>query len=74
MVDPQFFMGVAIAALCLVAAAKERWLLTNSRKGQRLIERVGEQQARWVIRAVLGMGVVFGGALAGGLINPVRWN
>lgn len=74
MVDPQVFMGVTIAALCLVAVAKERWLLANTRKGQHLIERVGEQRACWIIRAVFGTGVVFGGALAGGLIDPVHWN
>ena len=74
MIDPQLFMGIAIATLCLVAVANERGLLTNTRKGQRIVEQFGERRARWIVRAVFGVGALFGGALAKGLINPVHWN
>ncbi|MDA0591671.1 MAG: hypothetical protein O2820_25375 [Planctomycetota bacterium] len=74
MIEPQIFMGLAIATLCVVAIANERWLLTRTRKGQRIVERFGDRRARWVVRAVFGVGALFGGALARGLINPVHWN
>lgn len=65
-------MGIAIATLCLVAIANEHWLLTNTRKGHRILERFGDRRARWIVRLVFGMGALFGGALAKGLINPVN--
>lgn len=74
MVDPQIFMGSAIACLCLVGLARCHWLIEQTRKGRRLTERFGEPRSRWILRILLATGMVFGGALAGGLINPVQWN
>lgn len=74
MVDPQVFMGVAIAGLCVVAIVNEQWLLSNTGKGQRLSERFGKKRAQWMARALFWIGALFGAGLAGGLVNPIRWN
>lgn len=69
----QLFMGVAVAALCLMGLCHQQWLLTHTKKGQWLVERFGEQRALWVLRGLLLAGMVFGGLLAAEIVNPIRW-
>lgn len=74
MLDSQVFMGIAVAFLCLVGLATHRWLVEQTAKGHRLSARFGEAEARWIVQFLFAAGILFGGALASGLINPVRWN
>lgn len=74
MITPQVFMGLGIFVMCAVGLVNERWLLSNSRRGQRLAEKYGRAKAQWIVRTVFGVGAIFGGALAAGLVNPVDWN
>ena len=69
----QIFIGVAFALLCLLGLWREKWLLTNSGHGQRLTRWFGEARARWVLRALLIAGAVFGALLAANVIRPVQW-
>ena len=66
-------MGAGIVTLCVMLLFRERWILEQSRSGQRLVERCGPARAPWVLRAVLLAGITFGGLLANGVIQPVQW-
>ena len=74
MIDPQVFMGCGIASLSVLAIANENWLLTRTPRGQRLTVWCGDHRARWSIRLFFSVCILFGGALACGIVNPVRWN
>lgn len=74
MIDPQVFMGIAVALLSGLGLVKHSWLLEQTAKGHRLSARFGEARARWIVQVAFVAGIAFGGALASGLINPVRWN
>ncbi len=69
----QILIGGSVAALCLIGFWKEQWFLTETRKGQRLIDWFGEARAPWVFRALLSAGTVFGVMLAVNYIRPVQW-
>ena len=73
MISPQLFMGSAVALLCGVAILNGRWFLTETTKGRRLVNWLGEPRAALVWRAVLLIGIAFGISLAMGLVNPVAW-
>lgn len=69
----QILMGIATAAACGWAIAKRRWLLTRTRKGRWLSQRLGREGASRFLVALLAAGVVFGLLLATNVISPVRW-
>lgn len=73
MVNEQFVMGLGIALVCLAGLLKERWLLANTRKGQRLVTWFGSRRALWVLRGLLALGAVFGALLAVDVVRPMRW-
>ena len=60
-------------ALCLMLLFRERMILEQTRKGQRLVAWCGPARAPWVLRAILFAGMTFGGLLANGTIRPIQW-
>ena len=66
-------MGAGIITLCVMLLFRDRWILEQTRKGRRLVEWCGPVRAPWVLRAVLLVGITFGGLLAGGVIRPIQW-
>jgi len=66
-------MGVAVAIVCLLLLLRERWILAETVKGQRLVKWCGATRASWLLRSLLLAGALFGGLLAGGVIRPLKW-
>ena len=66
-------MGVGIASICLTGMARSRWLLSNTRKGQSLVQRCGETRARYVVWLLCLLGTAFGSLLASGVVRPIAW-
>ena len=73
MLNPQSFIGGAVAVLCGAALRYDRWFLEETTKGRRLVKWLGEARAVWVWRFALAVGIAFGVALAGGIVNPLTW-
>jgi hypothetical protein len=71
--DEQVLIGVTVALLCGLGLWHDRWLLSGTRKGQRLVGWFGEQRGLWVLRVLLVSGALFGLLLATDVIRPVRW-
>ena len=69
----QIFIGSVSAALCLAGIWHDRWLLTETKKGKRLVAWFGEHRALWVLRGLLAAGLLFGVLLATNVIRPIRW-
>ncbi|MEZ6055645.1 MAG: hypothetical protein R3C01_02970 [Planctomycetaceae bacterium] len=69
----QIFIGGVTAALCAAGIVKRTWILTETTKGQRLVRRWGESRAAMFTLIVCLTGLLFGLALAIGLLNPIRW-
>ncbi len=69
----QVIVGGITAFLCLLGLINEHWFLTQTRKGQKLLAKLGEQRAKSVLRGFLIAGIVFGTLLATDIIHPVRW-
>lgn len=69
----QIFIGLTVAVLCAVGIYKDRWFLTQTKKGKRLIGWFGEEKAIWVLRGVYGLGMLFGLLMALNVIRPVNW-
>ena len=59
--------------LCLVGLSRESWFLRQTSKGRRLVDHCGSPTAKWFLRVLLACGVLFGIALATGVVNPIRW-
>jgi len=66
-------MGLSIMAMCLFGLWHHRWLLDNTRKGQRLVNWFGEVGGPWVLRGLLVAGAVFGILLAFDVVHPIEW-
>ncbi len=69
----QIVMGVATALLCLWGIWNYRWLLVNTRKGEWLVNRFGQQKAIWLLCSLFLVGVLFGLLLAIDIIHPIQW-
>ena len=69
----QIVIGVVVAVLCTVGLFNDRWFLAETRKGQRLVGWLGEQNALWVLRGLFTLGVAFGALLATDVLGPIRW-
>ena len=69
----QIVIGGLIAGLCLLGLWHDRWLLAETRKGQRLAGWLGMNRGLWAIRGCLGVGALFGISLATGLLQPLQW-
>lgn len=69
----RMIIGGVIAALCLFGLWHGRWLLAETRKGQRLAGWLGRERGLLVLRVLLGTGVILGVLLATGVLRPVRW-
>jgi hypothetical protein len=69
----QVLIGLTTSGLCAVGIAQQQWFLRETRKGQWLVEVCGTRNAVWVLRGLFSLGVVFGLALASGIVNPIRW-
>ena len=69
----QIFIGVTIALLCGIGLVKERWFLTHTKKGERLVRWFGEKKATWVLRGLFGLGILVGILIAMNIIRPVMW-
>ncbi|QDT91951.1 hypothetical protein [Gimesia algae] len=67
-------IGSVVLILSLIGLIKDQWFLANTRKGQRLTRSLGATRALWVLRLIFITGVLFGGALAAGWIQPVQWD
>jgi hypothetical protein len=74
MATEQILMGGMTAALCVLGLWNVEWLLEHTRKGRRLVARFGESGAARILKLLLLAGVVFGGLLGTGIINPIRWS
>ena len=70
----QIFIGVAVAAGCLLGLLSEHWLLEQTRKGRRLERWLGKHRAIWVLRVLLLLGMIFGILLAINVIRPLHWS
>ena len=66
-------IGGLIMAMCLILVFRDRWFLTNTSKGERLIRWFGEFGGLWVLRGLLLSGIIFGGLLAMQIIRPIQW-
>ena len=71
--NEQQFMGAAVALLCGIGWYHQRWLITETAKGRRLVQWFGNRGGIWVLRGLLGTGIVFGSLLANDVIRPMRW-
>jgi len=69
----QVFIGLATSGLCAAGLVREGWFLSETPKGQWLVESFGTRNALWLLRALFALGILFGLALATGIVNPVRW-
>lgn len=69
----QMLIGLVTTGLCTVGLAKESWFLRETRKGRWLVATFGSNGALWMLRGLLSAGIVFGLALATGVVNPIRW-
>lgn len=69
----QILMGVGIASICVTGLARYRWLMTETHKGQALVNRFGETTARNVIWLLGLLGLTFGSLLASGIVRPIAW-
>lgn len=67
-------IGGVVLILSLIGLLKDQWFLANTRKGQRLTNSFGAARALWVLRLIFMTGVLFGGALAAGWIQPIQWD
>lgn len=74
MAAEQILIGGMTAALCVLGLWNVDWLLEHTRKGRRLVARFGEVGASRVLKMLLLAGAIFGGLLAGGIINPIHWS
>lgn len=74
MAGEQVFIGLTTSGLCAAGLVREAWFLSETKKGRWLVHLCGTRRALWVLRALLALGVLFGLALAGGIVNPVRWS
>ena len=70
----QTLIGGMTAALCILGLWNVEWLLEHTRKGRRLVVRFGDVGASRILKLLLLAGVLFGGLLATGVVNPVRWS
>jgi len=73
MPNDQLLMGVAVALMSVIAVWKADWLLQNTRKGQRLLQRFGERNARRTVIALFLATALLGVLLATDLIRPLQW-
>ncbi len=69
----QILMGVSVSCACLAGLIRQRWLLANTSKGQRLVRWCGEPTARYVWGLICVAGIVFGSLLATDVIRPMNW-
>lgn len=73
MIQHHVLMGGLIVVLCGLVGSKERWVLENSKNGQRLVRWFGQHSAIWVLRGLVAFGMIFGALLAIGIIRPIQW-
>jgi hypothetical protein len=66
-------MGIAIILACLLFLSQEQRFLSQTTKGQRLVQRFGPLRALWILRGLLLAIAILGGLLAAGIIHPIRW-
>lgn len=66
----QTFMGLSIVALSVWGLSRTAVILNASNMVRRLAERTSPARALMVVRTLLMIAIVFGLALASGLINP----
>ena len=71
--NEQALIGLLVAALCGLGLWHDRWFLTRTRKGRRLIRWFGETRGLWMLRGVFIAGAAFGLLLAADMIRPVPW-
>jgi hypothetical protein len=69
----QIIIGALVVLLCVQGLWSQRWLLEQTRKGQRLVRRFGPKRAALLLRAILVGGLLFGALLAANVIRPVQW-
>ena len=69
----QVFIGASVAVLCLIGLVNSRWILDNTKKGERLTQWFGEARAIWVLRGLLLLGALFGVLLAVNIVQPLKW-
>ena len=62
--NEQQCMGAAVALLCGIGWYHQRWLITETAKGRRLVQWFGNRGGTWVLRGLLGPGIVFALLLA----------
>lgn len=70
----QMVMGIGAMIACAAGLWNDRWFLNETAKGRALAGRFGKGRGLWVLRVLFGCGIVFGGLLAAGVINPIQWN
>lgn len=66
----QTFMGLSIVALSVWGLSRTAVILNASNIVRRLTERTSSARALLVVRGLLVIAILFGLALAAGLINP----
>ncbi len=69
----QLLIGAVFALFCLIGLYKDLWILAQTKKGQWLVRRCGQQRSVWLLRSLFGCGAVFGVLLACNVIRPVQW-
>lgn len=66
-------MGIGIVLVCAMLWFRERWFLSETVKGKRLVQWLGDNWALWVLRGILIGFAALGTLLASGVIRPIRW-
>ncbi|MDG2359861.1 MAG: hypothetical protein P8M20_09420 [Planctomycetaceae bacterium] len=74
MVNPQLFIGGAVAILCTAALRYDEWFIHQTSKGRWLARTFGERKAVRLWQFLLATGAAFGLCLAIGYVNPMIWN
>jgi hypothetical protein len=69
----QIIIGVIVAVSCALGWLRQEVLLQRTGHGARLVRWFGPERAVWVLRCLLGAGVLFGVLLATNVIHPLHW-
>ncbi|HVV99863.1 MAG TPA: hypothetical protein VHB77_05965 [Planctomycetaceae bacterium] len=69
----QIIIGIIVAASCALGWLRQEMLLQQTGHGARLVRWFGPERSVWVLRFLLGAGVLFGILLATNVIHPLHW-
>ncbi|WP_131818374.1 MULTISPECIES: hypothetical protein [Planctopirus] len=72
-ISQELAMGLALIGMSLFFLQRAVWIVAETRKGQWLKSRLGEDRAVMTVRLIAMSFALIGGLLAAGVIEPWRW-